>query len=311
MTADDSSPEPSPRTNAGNVKTPRSAGQLERAVRAYARAKGVAEKRVRDWISYMALGGCLEAAAHARGEGRQFTFKGGVVMELRRGGAARATQDLDLTFHGDDDDVVIAVESALVAPYGRFSFRRSGTPYRMTQVNTVRLELAVRFDGQPWGTIVVDVSRGDKDAIEVELLLAFDIEADFGIAGPERLPCISARYHLAHKLHGMTKETPEGAPNERVQDAVDALLLRDFVGELSSVREACVHVFEARNQHTWPPTFVPPPTWADRFSAMAAELEMDIQDLASATSELQGFIDAINAANQPSDVAEQASPHST
>ena len=92
---------------AGNdsATVPRSAGQLERAVRKFSRTRGLAEKRVRDWISYMALDGRLEAASHARGEGPVFTFKGGVVMELRRQGAARATQDLDLTYLGAETDI--------------------------------------------------------------------------------------------------------------------------------------------------------------------------------------------------------------
>ncbi len=247
----------------------------------------------------MALGGCLEAATQARGEGRQFTLKGGVVMELRRRGAARATQDLDLTFHADHGDIVTAVESAVAVPYGRFSFRRSGTPHHMVHVNAVRLELAVRFDGQTWGTIVVDVSRSDGDAVEVELVPAFDLESDFGIVGPSFLPCISARYHLAHKIHGMTSALPNALPNERVQDAVDALLLADLVGDLASVRQACVAVFAARNQHRWPPTFTPSPVWADRFAVMASELEMEVRDLATASGQLTMLITAIDAARQP------------
>ena len=106
-TADRSATSSTPSPLAGNdsATVPRSAGQLERAVRKFSRTRGLAEKRVRDWISYMALDGCLEAASHARGEGPVFTFKGGVVMELRRQGAARATQDLDLTYLGAETDI--------------------------------------------------------------------------------------------------------------------------------------------------------------------------------------------------------------
>lgn len=253
----------------------------------------------------MALGGCLEAAAQAQAAERQFTLKGGVVMELRRSGAARATQDLDLTFHGDHADIVASVETAVAAPYGRFSFRRSGTPHHMVHVDTVRLELAVRFDGQTWGTIVVDVSWSDGDAVEVELVPAFDLETDFGIVGPAFLPCISSRYHLAHKIHGMTREQQGAPPNERVQDAVDALLLADLVGDLAAVRHACVDVFAVRSQHTWPPTFAPSPAWADRFAVMATELEMDVRDLATATLRLTALITAIDTA--PESTAVQTS----
>ena len=47
------------------VRTPKSVGQLEKAVRAYARTHGLAEGRVRDWVSYMALGGQLEATSQS------------------------------------------------------------------------------------------------------------------------------------------------------------------------------------------------------------------------------------------------------
>lgn len=97
----------------------------------------------------------------------------------------------------------------------------------------------------------------------------------------------------------MTSALPDALPNERVQDAVDALLLADCVGDLASVRQACVAVFTARNQHRWPPTFTPSPAWADRFAVMASELEMEVRDLATASVQLTVLITAIDAARQP------------
>jgi hypothetical protein len=108
------------------AKPPKSAGQFEKAVRAYARARGLAEGRVRDWISYMALGGRLEAAAQASGTGRLFSLKGGIVMEMRRRDVgAGATQDLDLIYLGSDADVVPVIEDANAEPYGRFTMAAS------------------------------------------------------------------------------------------------------------------------------------------------------------------------------------------
>jgi len=279
------------------TKVPKSAGQLEKAVRAYAKTHGLAEGRVRDWVSYMALGGRLEAASQSAADGRLFTFKGGIVMELRRrNGGARATQDLDLTYLGTETDVVRVVEEAIAAPYGRFTFRRSGTPREMTNVNTTRVEIGVRFDGAAWGTVVLDVSRREGHQMEVEMVPGFDIESEFGIPGPGHLPCISTRYHLAHKLHGMTKTPPDGGVNERVQDAIDALMFMQIVEDLAIVRDACVDVFATRQQHAWPPIFSPPDAWAERFQRMAEELELDVRDLSTAAAVLQGFIDNIDKA---------------
>jgi hypothetical protein len=281
-------------------RVPRSKGQLEKMVRAYATERGLAESRVRAWISYMALGGRLEAAAQASAKGRLFTLKGGIVMELRRGGGrARATQDLDLMYSRDDQDVVAAIDEAISEPYGRFAFRRSGKPLEMTKVRTTRVEIGVRFDGSPWGTVVVDVSGREDHSMEVELLRALDLEADFGIHGPDRLPCISARYHLAHKLHGMTKSASDGSENERVQDAIDALLLMEIIDDLAGAREACVDVFTKRGEHQWPPTFAPPESWTVRFAAMAANLGLQVNDLTAATVVLRGLINDIDKAEHP------------
>lgn len=94
----------------------------------------------------------------------------------------------------------------------------------------------------------------------------------------------------------MTKMPPDGAVSERVQDAIDALMFMETIDDLPAVREACVDVFADRKQHVWPPTFSPPATWADRFERMAAELELDVRDLETATAVLQRFIDDIDKA---------------
>jgi hypothetical protein len=72
---------------------PASAGVLAKYVQAYARANGLAEGRVRAWISYMITAGMLERAA--AGGQPPFIVKGGVALELRLRNRARATKDID------------------------------------------------------------------------------------------------------------------------------------------------------------------------------------------------------------------------
>jgi hypothetical protein len=275
------------------VPAPRSAGQLQRLVRQYVREHGLAEKRVRDWISYMTIGGALEGDIGDRDAHPQFTVRGGVALELRRPGLGRATKDLDLTYGGPDADPVGALDDAIRAGYGRFTFRRTGRPLEMEQVQTVRVEVGVRFDGAEWGTITVDIGRAEGHLLEVDLVPAFDLRGAFGVDGPSHLACLSARYHLAHKLHAVTRPADEDRPNERVQDAIDSLLLRDLVPDLAAARQACVEVFAVRATHPWPPVFAPPAAWVERYAVLAGELGMN-PDLAAATSELQALIDAIN-----------------
>jgi hypothetical protein len=280
---------------AAGVLAPRSAGQLQRLVRQYVREHGLAEKRVRDWVSYMAIGGALGKATGERETLPHFTVRGGVALELRRPGLGRATKDLDLTYGGPDADPVGALDDAIRVGYGRFTFRRTGRPLEMGQVQTVRVEVGVRFDGVEWGTITVDVGRAEGHRLEVELVPAFDLRSAFGVDGPSHLACLSARYHLAHKLHAVTRPADADRPNERVQDAIDSLLLRDLVPDLGAARLACVDVFAVRETHPWPPVFAPPAAWVERYAVLAGELGMN-PDLAAAASELRAFIDAIERA---------------
>jgi hypothetical protein len=112
-------------------------------VRAYAREYGLAEKRVRDWIAYMAICGALERAG-APGQSPPHYVKGGIALELRLAGRARATKDLDIGFRADArTDLVGLLEDAIAADYEGFSFRRARVPHAM-----------------PAGTIRVEDSRG-------------------------------------------------------------------------------------------------------------------------------------------------------
>ena len=277
------------------VPAPQSSGRLEKLVHQYVKERGLAEKRVRDWVSYMALAGALERAAEQDRAEPHFTVRGGVAMELRLEGKSRATRDIDLTYTGPGEDLVAALEEGVRIGYGPFTLRRSGEPHEMTNARTVRVEIGVSYKGGNWGTVVVDVSQPERHQMEVELVPAFDLRV-FGIEGPLHLTCLSARYHLAHKIHGMTRPAEDGTPNERVQDAIDALLLRELMPDLAAARAACVEVFSTRNTHSWPPTFEPPDSWVDGYRQLARELEMETDDLRVAAAELREYIAEIDRA---------------
>jgi len=194
----------------------------------------------------------------------------------------RATKDLDLTYHGFQADMVLALEEALAAPYGRFRFQRTGAVFEMDRAESLRVEIGVRFDGAEWGTLPLDLTRSESPAETIELVAALDLLGTFGIEGPTVLPCLSLAYHLAHKLHAATRPDSQEYPNERVQDLIDLLIFRD---ELTSpthrilVRAACVEVFGGRSTHPWPPEFVPPERWTEPFARMANELTLEPTDL--------------------------------
>lgn len=287
-------PSPLPGSSGPPPKTPQSIGQLTRLVLAYVRREGLAEKRTRDWISYMAIAGALERTGGG-GVDAHFTLKGGVALELRLNGKARATRDLDLSYRGPaTDDLAEAVAEALNASYGQFTFERTGKPLDMTRVNTVRIDIKVRFNGSEWGTVSIDVNRGEITPTDIEMVDAFDLKREFGLSGPDKLPCLSLHDHMAQKLHGMTLPPADGeTQNERVQDAIDVLLIREHFSTPDAQRRlrlACESTFAARSAHAWPPSFNPPEEWRRTFTAMAQDLELSITDLDGATTEIQQFI---------------------
>lgn len=136
---------------------PASAGVLAKYVQAYARETGVTEGRVRGWISYMVMAGLLERAAAAAQP--RFIIKGGIALELRLRGRARATNDIDVVLQDAEADLARTLEGAITGEaYQDFSFRRKGEPLLLDN-GTVNLELAVTYRGGAWTSIAVDIAR--------------------------------------------------------------------------------------------------------------------------------------------------------
>lgn len=271
---------------------PSSAGVLAKYVRAQARELGVAERRVRAWISYMILAGLLERSAGESG-GYRFTIKGGVALELRLRDRARATKDIDIVLHDRDEDLARALERAVAAAeYQGFTLRRKGEPIRLDN-GTVSMELAVAYRGGAWTSITVDIARAEPGEAEVELVPAIPLRDAFGVAGPAELPCLPLRRHIAQKLHGMTLPPRPGKRNERFRDLVDLLLLEELVTDYAGLREACDQVFGARGTHAWPPPLEVPAHWVEPFARLAQELELPVTDAEAAMARVRLLVERI------------------
>ncbi len=70
---------------------PISRERLGKTLARVAREQGLDQERLRRWVSFLALCGVLERAIHD-GILNRYYLKGGVAMELRFAGAARATR---------------------------------------------------------------------------------------------------------------------------------------------------------------------------------------------------------------------------
>jgi hypothetical protein len=270
---------------------PRSARILNQWVDSHARQLGQPPARVRNWLSFIVLGGALETAGF-EGAGRRFTIKGGVALEMRLRHLARATKDLDLILNSGDGDLIQELEGALSRSYQGFSFRLKGQPELMPN-GAARIEVALQYLGKAWGTVQVDVARHEGDGAEVEMVEAISL-APFGLAGPETLPCLSLSYHIAQKIHAMTLPPREGGRNERFRDLVDLLLLEEWVTDFDAVQAACRDVFSSRGTHLWPPFFQAPDHWAEPFERMASDLDLELTDLYHAAIRVRQLIARID-----------------
>lgn len=275
--------------------TPPSVGKLEKYVLAHANREGLAVGRVRHWISFMMLSGALDRAAGRPG-GPRFIVKGGVALELRLPARARATEDLDIVAVCDEDDLIAALDEALREPYHDCTFSRRAET-RPLGDRAVRVWVQIAYRSQRWATIQVDLARPDGADTETERLPGIPLSS-FGLTGPADVACLSMRYHVAQKFHGMTKVPHHGGENDRFRDAVDLLLLRELLhgADLRVVREACEDTFRVRAEHPWPPAIVLPPTWREPYAAMARALGIQETNLANAERALREFLAAIEAA---------------
>jgi hypothetical protein len=243
---------------------------LSALVRTFAAERGITEARARLWISYLMLGGAL-LRANRRGSAPVYIIKGGVALALR-------------------------LEDALAEPYEGFRFSRRGDPYTMAN-NTVRVDVAIRYHDAPWNTVQVDLSSHEGSYTHVDLVDAVSI-ARLGLDGPEQLPCLALPYHIAQKIHAMTRPCGEDRrPNDRFRDLVDLLLLAPLIEDYAALRAACDDVFESRATHAWPAdTLTLPAEWREPYGTLAADVGGVAADFDTAVQEARAFIACIDAA---------------
>jgi hypothetical protein len=266
---------------------PRTRSALEQQIARYAKFYGVPQNRVRNWVSFMIVAGALERTPNA-GTGSAFLIKGGVALELRLRLRSRATRDLDAIYQQGLASLIAAVDAAFAESFSGFTLRRNGDPHAIADKAT-RIEVRIEYRGKPWGTVPLEVSRGDGPEVEAEQLPATDL-SELGLAGPATVACLSARFQIAQKIHAVTAPGRGARPNERYRDLADLWLLRELGPDLQSVREACEAVFAHRAEQPWPPEVHVPPHWAEPFARLAEEIDLPTRDVGEAAAALRAFI---------------------
>lgn len=269
---------------------------LQTWISAWATKHGVAQDRVQRWIAFELITAAFESARLDTGH-PLFLLKGGFAMEVRLGLEARATKDVDALMRADAtaEQITDAVRAALARPqaggaatFDVASARRIGT------MQSVKFDVRVKWHGQPLARVRLEVSPDEADAArEWDSLTLPGRAAEFGIADlPANVQCLQLRFQMAQKLHAVSSLLE---PNDRFRDLVDLQLLDTFHDPArdDELRDACLRVFAARAQHTWPPTITVRDGWDAGYRALADELGLPDHDVHVAVAAVQAIVDRL------------------
>jgi hypothetical protein len=267
---------------------PQPTERLEKTLARVAKEQGLAQERLRRWVSFLALCGVLERAV-SEGILQNYYLKGGVAMELRFAEGARATKDIDIGISGERQERLTLFQKAVSLGFDDFTFQLKGKALSMDKVDAVRLELAIRYRTRAWQTIEVDLGPagvGVADLVEPAIrgLVAMGLR----VQSPVR--CLDLSEQVAQKLHACTGPYSQG----RARDWLDILLI-DLLGKMdvTAVRVAAKQVFAQRATHDFPPSIQIPAEWQPELEVLAKELGYPATSALEIEARFRAFVDMV------------------
>lgn len=247
---------------------------LEQRLKTRAAQSGVTIPRLRKQVVFDRLLARLILVGHGR-----WTLKGGYALDLRLGGRARTTVDLDVVVVDARD--VIDRDLANAAPldlgdYFSFVITPTGALSALEDATAVRFHVQSMLAGRRFENVKLDVGFGEAHEVVSESLQGQDLLA-FADIEPITVPTLSLTQHVAEKVHAYSRTYEGGRQSTRVKDLLDLVL----VAELSTLGSAALvtaieHTFEKRGKQLSPKRLDPPPDgWRDTFRALATEVAID------------------------------------
>jgi hypothetical protein len=217
-----------------------------------------------------------------------WVLKGGMAVELRRPGLARATRDIDLVLRpglvsdpSDMEEVREALLDSLLEDVDGdwFTFRLfAGTRLRDDAYGRPawRFTVEAGLAGKTFAELRLDVVARPEELNGVEQRPLPDVLGFAGIA-PRSRQVTDLRQQYAEKLHAMTRDYVAGG-STRVKDLVDlVLLVQDGVLADGRLYTAVEHVFTVRGSHGIPAELgLPPASWQLPFQQLATEIGLHV-----------------------------------
>lgn len=211
-------------------------------------------------------------------------------MQLRLGGRARTTKDMDLLLRAEPQLAHQAlVRAALLDLNDWFQFEVA----KQMRGAGLRFPVQARLDGRAFEAFHIDVGSGDP-LIEPADNLMLPALLEFADIRSPVVPCYPLTQQIAEKVHAYTRPYATGEAS-RVKDWVDLLLIAEL-GALngSTLRRAMQATFDARGTHPLPTRLpVPPSSWSTPFRRIAREVNLGYPTLADAVSAISRFIDPV------------------
>lgn len=282
--------------------SPSSLRALRDRLTAVAKREGVVFGRLQQHVGVLVVTQFMESLTDEQGE-PLLLVKGGASLELRRGiQGSRTSKDLDTVVRGD----MLAVHDRLAdaGADGWEGFTAVFTPAGPFDVPGLvshphRFTAKLSYQGKPFVSVPIEVSpieAGNADGYDKVTSEALTL---VGLPTSAAVPCMTLPWQIAQKIHACTAAAEPPRTNDRAHDLVDLQLLEALVADepLDQTKQACRAVFEARDQHDWPPTLQAQPHWG---AIYARALEgLDELELAptidEAVAQVQAFVDQIDA----------------
>lgn len=258
---------------------------LEQRLRNESQNSGISLDRLRRRVMYERIVVRLDLA-----EPDTWVVKGGLALDVRLGGRARVSMDLDLGLREDAiegnrlrDRIIEALETD--PDDDRFTFIVG--PAKLLPAYYVgraiwRFRVQSTLAGRQFGTLRLDVAPRIEELEPTERVLPHNALAFAGVRS-RKVELIDINRHAAEKLHALTC-TYGDRPSSRVRDLVDlVLLLENEYLDDDRCRAAIRTTFDQRGTHELPSDLSDPPSdWTDRYESLVADLDVEAESLPDA-----------------------------